>query len=300
MQFHQLRYFVAAAEEMGFSKAAAKVRISQPALSRQIALLEDELGAALFRRDRQRVALTPAGRFLLPRARQLLCDAETAGQQVAERFGGGRRTLRLGFIGPFLDDLVAPAVRKFSQARPGTTVSLFDLPPKAQLERLREGELDAAVLGNLDDQDRRRFRVRNLMRNRMAAVVPESHPAAARRTLALSELANQRWVSLSDAMYPGRRAFFEDCCARAGFRPKSVEETDTLPLMFARIADQDCAGIAPLHSAKIPHAGCVFVPLSAPLITTQLLLVLPRTPAGPALESLAEHLTARAAQLEKS
>ena len=149
-------------------------------------------------------------------------------------------------------------------------------------------------------KDRRRFRVRNLLRNRMAAVVPESHPAAGRRTLALSELADQRWVSLSDAMYPGRRAFFEDCCDRAGFRPKSVEETDTLPLMFARIADQDCAGIAPLHSAKIPHAGCVFIPLSAPLITTQLLLVLPKAPGGAALEALAEQLSLRAGQLDKS
>lgn len=301
MQFHQLKYFVAAAEELGFSKAAEKVRISQPALSRQIALLEEELGAPLFRRNKQRVTLTPAGRFFLPRARQILCDAELAGQQVSERFGGGRRTLRLGFIGPFLDDLVAPAVRRFAKARPGATVSLFDLPPKAQLDRLREGELDAAVLSNLDDQDRRRFRVRPLLRTSgWAAVLPESHPLAGRKSLRLAELSAMRWVSLSDAMFPGRRAFFDDCCARAGFRPRAVEEADSLPLMFVRIADQDCAGIAPLHAAKIAHAGCVFIPLAAPVITTHLLLVLPKKPGNPTLETLADALGQQAVQMEKT
>ena len=107
MEFHQLRYFVAAAEDLSMSRAAEREHVSQPALSRQVAQLELQLGVALFERKKQRIHLTEAGRFFLQKARQLLCDAETSEQQLREQFAGQRRTLRLGFISPFLDDLVA-------------------------------------------------------------------------------------------------------------------------------------------------------------------------------------------------
>lgn len=286
MQVHQLRYFVAAAEEMGISRAAEKLHVSQPALSRQIALLEEELGAELFRRSRQRISLTPAGRFFLPRAQRILCDLAAAAQQVGEQFGGEQRTLRLGFIGAFLDDLVAPATRDFGRTHPRTQVSLFELPPQGQIERLRAGELDAAILANLEPRDQKRFRCVNLLRNRMAAVVPSSHPVAAAKSMRLSALAREKWLSLSDAFFPGRRAFLEDCCRRAGFKPLAVKDADTLPLMFAGIANGEGVGIAPLHAAKLPHAGCAFVPIATPAIATQLLLVTAKDKKNPPLEEL--------------
>jgi DNA-binding transcriptional LysR family regulator len=142
MEFHQLRYFIAVAEELSVSRAAERLHVSQPAMSLQIALLEDELGVALFDRIKKRMHLTDAGRFYLGKARQIVCDSETGAQQVREQFGGKRRTLRLGLLGPFLDDLVAPAVREFRQRHPSVQVSLFDLHPRAQLDRLRSHELD--------------------------------------------------------------------------------------------------------------------------------------------------------------
>jgi AraC-like DNA-binding protein len=87
MEFHQLRSFVATAEELSITAAARRVHLSQPALSRQIQSLEEELGVALFDRVRQRIHLTAAGRYFLDRARQMLCDAETSAQQVREQFG---------------------------------------------------------------------------------------------------------------------------------------------------------------------------------------------------------------------
>ena len=87
MEFHQIRYFVAVAEELSVSRAAERLHVTQPALSRQIGVLEGTLGVALFERVRKRMYLSEAGRWFLPRARQLLCDAETAVQQVGERWG---------------------------------------------------------------------------------------------------------------------------------------------------------------------------------------------------------------------
>lgn len=276
MEFHQLRYFIAAAEDLSISAAAKRLHVTQPALSRQVAVLEAELGVALFDRIRKRIHLTEAGRFFLPKARQIVCDAETGAQQVREQFGKARRTLRLGFLTPFLDDLVAPAVREFRQRHPKAQVSLFELPPRAQLDRLRNHELDAALLGNISDAERAFFQTRVLSRHKMAAVLPEDHALAGRKTVKVAALAREPWVSLSDAFFPGRREFLRCVCQQAGFEPQIVNEADSLPLMLAAVASGEGVAIMPAHAAKLPHAGCVIVPLAAPVPTSELLLVLPQ------------------------
>lgn len=297
MEFHQLRYFVAAAETLSMSAAARREHVTQPALSRQIALLEARLGTALFERRKQRIHLTHAGRWFLPRARQMLCDAATAEQQLRERFGRARRTLRLGFLGPFLDDLVAPVVRELKKKQRGLAVSLFDLPPQAQLDRLAAHELDAGMLANLGPHHRQQFVVTPLSRHRCAAVLPESHRLADRRSLALAELATEDWVSLADAVFPGRREFLRAAGAAAGFEPRVVSEVDSVALMLGAVAAGDGVAIVPRHSEKLPHSGCVFVAIEPRPPVVELLLVTPRGAAVPELGTLAAMLAARAREL---
>lgn len=301
MEFHQLRYFVAAAEDLSISRAAERLHVTQPALGRQIASLEAELGVALFDRIKKRIHLTDAGRFFLPKARQLICDAETGAQQVREQFGHARRTLRLGFLAIFLDDLVAPAVREFRQRHPKSQVSLFELSPRAQLDRLRNHELDAAILGNLDERDRNDFTIRRLSRHRMAAVLPQDHVLAAKKTIKVGALAKERWVSLSDALYPGRREFLRGICTAAGFEPNVVSEVDSLSLMLGAVATGEGIALLPEHTQKLPHSGCVFVKLAAPVPMTELLLVMPKQEQSRELATLttliAEHAGKVAASL---
>lgn len=286
MEFHQLRYFVAAAEELSFSRAAERLHVTQPALSRQIAVLEDDLGVALFDRIRKRVHLTEAGRFFLPKARQLICDAETGAQQLREQFSNARRTLRLGFLSIFLDDLVAPAVREFRQRHPKAQVSLFELTPQAQVERLRNHELDVAILGNIDARDRELLTVRRLSRHRMAAVLPVDHALAKKKSIKLGALKQEPWVSLSDAIYPGRREFLRSICLEAGFEPNVVSEVDSLSMMLGAVSSGEGVAVMPAHAQKLPHAGCVFVNLAAPVPMTELLLVQPKVNASRELETL--------------
>lgn len=297
MEFHQLRYFVAAAEELSMSRAAERVHVSQPALSRQIALLEDEIGVLLFDRVKKRIHLTEAGRFFLGKARQLLCDAESGIQRTREEFGGVRRTLRLGFIGPFLDDLVTPAVREFQQRHPNSKVSLFELPPRAQVDRLRHHELDAAILGNIEDRDAEQFLIKRLSSHRMAIALPDDHRLAGKKSLKLADLANDDWVSLSNSIFPGRREFLTDSCRQAGFEPRIVSELDSLSLMLASVATNGGVGLIPAHAAKLPHPGCVIRPLSAPMITTQLLLVMPKEKPSAEVAGLIALIAERAKEL---
>lgn len=294
MEFRQLRYFTAAAENLSISRAAQRLHVTQPALSRQIAALEAELGVALFDRVKKRIVLTDAGRFFLPRVRQIICDAETSAQQLREQFGDAPRTLRLGLLSIFLDDLVAPAMREFRQRHPKVRVSLFDLPPRAQLDRLRAHELDAAILGNIEEADRELFAVRRLSRHQMAAVLPEEHPLAMKQSIKLAALARESWISLSDAVFPGRREFLRGICGAAGFEPKIVCEVDSLSLMLAAVASGDGVALMPGHAQKLPHTGCIFVKLAAPAPTTELLLVQPKGNPGVEMATLMELIAERA------
>ncbi len=299
MEFHQLRYFIAAAEEMSISKAAIRQHVTQPALSRQIASLESELGIALFERVRQRIRLTEAGRFFLVKARQIVCDAETAAQQLQEEFGQARRTLRLGFLTPFLDDLVAPTVREFRQRHPKTRISLFELPPRAQLDRLRDRELDAAILGNVDERSRTELSIRLLSRHRMAILLPESHRLSGASSLALSKLKSEPWVSLSDAFFPGRREFLRSICQAAGFEPKITLEVDSLTMMLAEVSAGQGVALIPQHSQKLPHSGCIFVSLSSPRPTVDLLLVQRKEPLDNELATLGSLLMDHASRIDR-
>ncbi|MBL9113682.1 MAG: LysR family transcriptional regulator [Verrucomicrobiaceae bacterium] len=300
MEFHQLRYFIAAAEEHSITRASARLHLTQPALSRQIAALEDELGIKLFDRVKQRITLTEAGRFFLGKARQMLCDAETMTQQVRELYGAAPKTVRLGFLPVLLDDLIAPALKEFRQRHPKARVSLFELAPAAQLDRLRAGELDAAVLGNMDDRDRAQFSVRKLSQSTMAAVLPENHPLAKRKSLSLSQLAEENWVSLSDTIYPGRRNFLRQICSKAGFEPEIVSEVDSLSLMLWSVASGEGVALMPEHARKLAHKGCQFVKLSAASAasaTADLLLLTHKAPPGRELATLIELIAERAPKI---
>jgi DNA-binding transcriptional LysR family regulator len=297
MEFHQLRSFVATAEELSITAAARRVHLSQPALSRQIQSLEEELGVALFDRVRQRIHLTAAGRYFLDRARQILCDAETSAQQVREQFGDGKRTIRLGFLTIFLDDLVAPAVKALRKSHPRSAVALYELSPQAQLDRLRNDELDLALLGNLGEEDRARFTVRTLMRNPMAAVLPDDHRLAGRRQIDLKELAGDSFVSLSDAVFPGRRQFLRGICRMRGFDPAIAEECDSLPLLLAAVSGGSGVALLPAHSAKLPHSGSVFVRLKAPVVHAEVMAVHKAGADRGALAALIEPLGGIAARM---
>jgi DNA-binding transcriptional LysR family regulator len=222
----------------------------------------------------------------LPKARQILCDAVTSEQQLKERFGGAKRTLRFGFIGPFLDDLVAPVVRELKQAHRGLLVALFDLPPRAQLDRLAARELDAALLANLEPEHRRQFAVRALADHPFAVALPEGHTFAGSESLALAALRSAHWVSLDDAFFPGRSEFLRSACAAAGFEPTVVAEVDSVAMMLGVVASGDVVALVPRHAEKLPHAGCVFVPLEPPVPVAELVLVTRRDEAMPELETL--------------
>lgn len=146
MQLQQLRYFVAVADSRHFTQAAALTGVTQPSLSKQIHALEDSLGAPLFTRTRGNVELTPAGEALLPRARRILADVDTARLEIDELVGLRRGRLRLGATPSLCTSLVAPLLPRFRALYPAVQLSVQEDGSQDLVASLARGELDQAFI----------------------------------------------------------------------------------------------------------------------------------------------------------
>ncbi|MDN3353225.1 LysR substrate-binding domain-containing protein [Actinomadura sp. DC4] len=186
LDLRKVRYFVAVAEELHFGRAAERLHIAQPVLSRQIRALEDELKTRLFSRDRRATALTPAGEQLLADARPLLAAAEATRRRLA-RAARGTETFTIGFM-PGL--IVTGAVRELSRRHPRLGVEVVRTGWDDQIEVIHDGRVDVGYVRL--PVDRRGLEVRDLFTEPRVAVLPAGHPLADRDALRVSDLAGER------------------------------------------------------------------------------------------------------------
>lgn len=189
MDLRQLEYVVAVAEELNFTRAAARCHIVQSGLSFQIAKLERELGTALFERSSRSVRLSPAGEVLLPRARRALAEVAAAHAEVAALSGVVRGTLRLGVIPVNHGSIDLPdLLQTYHRRHPEVDVIVSDVGSLAMVAMIQAGELDAAFLGLFPEQLPPALSARLLSVEPLVAVMEETNPCARRRSVGLREL----------------------------------------------------------------------------------------------------------------
>jgi LysR family transcriptional regulator, hydrogen peroxide-inducible genes activator len=229
MELHQLRYFVAAAHHGTITRASESLYLSQPSLSEQIRKLERELGTPLFERLGRRLVLTAAGAAFLPHAERSLFEVEEGRTRVREVLGMRRGRVAIG-APPSVSAQVLPGVlAAFKRVNPGVEVVLKEALASARFESMvHAGELDMAVIrlpGSRPDLE-----YRTLLREPMLALVPPSHRLAERRRIAVAELADEEFVSLSPEF--GIRDIMMEICHRAGFEPRVVAETGQMTVIL--------------------------------------------------------------------
>src|SRR6267378_2949453 len=194
MELRHLRYFVAVAEEQNVSRAAMRLHISQPPLSRQIWGLEDELGIALFDRGSKPLGLTEAGRVFLIEARTLLQRAEDAVQMAKAVAGGERGEIHVGYAPSLTVELLPRALKYFRESNPGVRVQLHDLSTQEMLHGLRDGKLHVALLVQASPKALAGLVFEELQRQPVCVVMHPAHPLARERRVGLEQIAQERLI----------------------------------------------------------------------------------------------------------
>lgn len=289
MDLRQLRYFQAVAEELSFSKAAKRLRIAQPALSRVVRDLEEELGASLIERTRRTMRLTEAGAVLLHEAGVVLLRFDEALRRVGRTIAGEEGELRVGYIGAptaaFLGRLVAEYRRRF----PRVTVHLEERTPERVCEMVAAGRLSLGLTRPVMAHEALGLRTLLLRRERLSAVLPALHPLAAKKRLRWADLTGEPLVVLSRREGGSLHDEIMAACREARVVPQVAHTPSVVSTVLSYVeAGAGIGVIAESVAALGAGAPLVFRPLH-PLHYVDLGLVWPAaggTPPATAFRSL--------------
>ncbi len=248
MELRQLRYFVAVAETGNISRAAQKIFLTQPALSRQIKALEEEIGQCLLERRAHSVQLTPAGEIMLREAREMLQHADQVLERVRASSVGGR--LRIGYAPSLASGLLSSAVANFTQAHPGTRVELFDLSTGEMLAGLEANRLDVVVTvaRNLDT---RGLKWAPLARSPWRLAVSTSHRLAQQQRVTPGEVAREPLLAYSQREYPEYWETVTDWLQEHGLRARIAGEYDGADSLLAAVESGLGVALVATRMAKL-------------------------------------------------
>ena len=235
MELRHLRYFVAVAEEQNVTRAAARLHVSQPPLSRQIRDLEEELGIALFVHGAKAVRLTEAGKVFLVEARAVLKRADEAVQVAKAVADGQQGELHVGYAPSLTVELLPRALRNFQEAHPAVRVQLHDLSTQEMLRGLRDRNLSVALLVQLSPKVLAGLVFEELQRHAVCVAAHPSHPLARARRVGLEQIAKERLITFTLADYPEYHSWMADLFASLQKSPQIVEEHDSATSLIAAV-----------------------------------------------------------------
>jgi len=263
MELRHLRYFIAVAGEENVSRAAAKLHLSQPALSRQIRDLEDELGFLLLERTAKSVRLTDAGRTFLSEARAVLQRVDEA-INAAREIASGARELHVGYAPTLTARILPQTLRAFQVAFPKTRVRLHDLSTEEMLAGLREGTLQIAFVIKLPSAMLRGLQFEELMRDEFCVAVYPEHPFARKRSVTLEEVAREPLASYNRKDYPEAYESLMGMFIAVKSKPWIAEEHDSVSSLIAAVEVGNVVTIAPRSLACTAGPRLKLIALSPP------------------------------------
>ncbi|HYE30830.1 MAG TPA: LysR family transcriptional regulator [Methylomirabilota bacterium] len=235
MELRHLRYFIAVAEEQNVTRAAARLNVSQPPLSRQIRDLEHELGVALFERSPKSLNLTAAGRAFLPEVRSALQRVEEAVQKARAVAAGKQGELHVGYAPSLAVDLLPRALRAFQKEFPHVSVQLHDLSSQQMLRRLRDGKLDLALMVKMSVMPMAGLAFEEVERHAVCVAMAPTHSLAKKRLVSVADLGSERLICFALAEYPEYHAWIADLFANLNQSPRIAEEHEGVTSLIAAV-----------------------------------------------------------------
>jgi DNA-binding transcriptional LysR family regulator len=270
MDIRHLRYFQAVAEELSYSRAAERLHIAQPALSRAVQEIEAELGANLLDRNRRSVRLTPAGRVLLHEIAIVIERWDEAMRRVRRTAAGEEGELRLGYIGPPTQPFFGRLLREYRARYPLVSIHLEERTPERVWEMLAKGRLSAAFTRPVATTEVSGLRTILLRKERFGAAVPAAHPLSSRKSAPWRQLALEPLVVLARREGVGSHDGILAACRAAGFAPRLAYTPSLIGTVLSYVEAGVGVGIVP-ESVVTPEVPLHFVPLT-PAVTIPLVL----------------------------
>ncbi len=273
MDLRHLRYFQAIAEELSFSRAARRLNVVQPALSRALKELEGEIGTELLARTRRSVKLTAAGRVLLDETAIMFERLEQTIRRVRRAAEGQEGELRLGYIGPPTQIFLGRLLEEYARRCPRVTVHLEERTPERVWEMVAKGRLHIGLTRPVLAHAALQMQTLALRKERLCAAIPHGHAWHARQSLPWRSLAGQSLIVLARREGAGSHDEILAGCRQAGFSPKLLHTPSVVSTILRYVESGTGIGIVPESLGDTePSARWSLVPLT-PSLTIPLVMV---------------------------
>lgn len=263
----RIRALLAVIEEGSVNRAAVRLRITQPALSRQMQALESEIGGKLLERETSGVKPTGLGHTLVKSMRPVVAEYEAAMAELRRQARGERSELRVGYLISAAQSVLTPALAQLRKSHPEVKLKLHDMSPREQIDGLRAGELDVALIGQEGAVAAREFYSAKLCSLGVCVAVSDGDSLAAQMSVALKELKGRDFIGVDEEQVPGRNRWMTELCKTAGFKPRFSGVVDGITNVLSLVASENAVTLLPAYFEEFKHPGVMFVPVPDPRAT---------------------------------
>jgi DNA-binding transcriptional LysR family regulator len=299
MELRHFRYFAAVARYLNYNEASRRLHVAQPAISKTISDLEEEIGAKLFLRNKRTVRLTAAGTVLLGEAENILKRSEDAKRAVQRAARGEVGILRIGFIAPATAPILPSLVQTYARRYPDVELKLHHMNPDDQLAAFDEGLLDLGLSRPLPPERRRYFEEEVVYIDHLAAVLPPKHPLTKEKRIKLEKLAPEPFVLFHRLGAPGLFDEAVAMCRQAGFSPKVRHEPDLMTTVFVLVECGLGVSLVPGCARGFERQKTIRRPLALPSNPMPLCATWPRGSQSLTRESFLDILRAQKPAIQK-
>ena len=292
----KLRLFLVILEEGSLRRAAERLHISQSAITRQIQLLEHDLGGRVLERTSAGVRPTSGGHNLAEKAKTLLADYDSVMAEVRRLVRGESDRLRIGYVASAVQEYLGPALAVLRRTHPKVKVKMLDLTPGEMITALRRGEIDLALTGHGVDLLARDFYTHKLASVPSLVVLPLDHRLASQKQISISQLKNESFVGAPDSVVPGFNQKIVEFCRRFGkFRPHfiAIDQPGSLAEGLVVAANEGAISLHPIFVSHLGIPNVVMVPVADKEATWDLFIVWQRGKTSGPLRTLLDALRRR-------
>ena len=290
----ELRFFLVILEEGSLRRAAKRLHISQPALTRQMQLLEHDLGGRILERTSAGVHPTNEGHALAEKARALLGYYDSTMAEARRMVRGESERLRVGYLVSAGQEYLGPALTALRRLHPEVKTKLLDLTTGEQIMALRRGEIDLALTYLARDLLSRDFYTRKVATVPSLAALPIKHPLASQIQISISQLKNEHFLRVPDTSAPGYNQKISQFCVQFGrFRPRfaAMRTFTSLAESLSLSANEDEISLYPIFISHLRIPNVVMVPIADTGATWDLFVAWQRGKTSGPLRALLDALT---------